>query len=437
MTTKLDEIVKINISVSDTSITRQGFGTGLILGESIKLTTRVKGYANMTDVAADFATTDIEYKMAATYLQQQLTSPIVYIGKKVTSLTPAVVTSINIVDIVSLEGSGPYDFFVVANGLGDLAEIGCSLQLAGVVQTEFNGSHEVAEVIDSDTIVIRLNSTPSTPTPDVSSATYVLLEGWGEAVNSCFAANSDWYGLVISSTVTNDITTVAAATEPIKRLFIARTSDADNLDAFSTTSVSYLLKQSNYDRTALIYNSNTTDQFVDAAWLGRMLPTEPGSSNWSYKSLIGPVSDKLTSAETNFLFSNHVNTYETINGVPIIRQGYVASGEYIDIIRGIDWLRVRMQEAVYLLLINNAKIPFTDEGGAIIESAMRSVLTIGANNGLIAQDANGNGIFTVTAPLVANIPEINRIDRFFSDIKFTARLAGAINKVGIEGNLSV
>jgi len=96
-----------------------------------------------------------------------------------------------------------------------------------------------------------------------------------------------------------------------------------------------------------------------------------------------------------------------------------------------------MQEAVYLLLINNAKIPFTDEGGAIIESAMRSVLTIGANNGLIAQDANGNGIFTVTSPLVANIPEINRIDRFFSDIKFTARLAGAINKVGIEGNLSV
>lgn len=39
--------------------------------------------------------------------------------------------------------------------------------------------------------------------------------------------------------------------------------------------------------------------------------------------------------------------------------GRVMSGEYINIVHGIDWLHVRIQERLFRLLMINEKIPYT------------------------------------------------------------------------------
>ena len=71
--------------------------------------------------------------------------------------------------------------------------------------------------------------------------------------------------MAITSSVEADILSAASKIETLKRIFVARTSDADNLDSSDTGSVLYKLKQLNYDRTLNIYNANTASNFVDAA----------------------------------------------------------------------------------------------------------------------------------------------------------------------------
>jgi hypothetical protein len=122
------------------------------------------------------------------------------------------------------------------------------------------------------------------------------------------------------------------------------------------------LKQLGYDRTFTIYNGDTASYFADAAWLGRQLPTIPGSSNWAFKSLTGIIADDLLSSQSSAVFTNNGNTYETFAGQSITRYGKVSSGEWIDVIRGADWLQARLQENLYSTLINVEKIPYTDAG---------------------------------------------------------------------------
>lgn len=61
------------------------------------------------------------------------------------------------------------------------------------------------------------------------------------------------------------------------------------------------------------------------------------------------------------------NFYSEVGGVNITQEGKVASGEWIDIIIGTDWLEARLRESVYSALVNNRKIPYDDTGIAMIE----------------------------------------------------------------------
>ena len=77
----LNEIIDINISLSTKGITQAGFGIPLIVGESMKLSTRAKQYANISEVSDDFAESDVEYKMANLAFSQEKTPEKIIIWK--------------------------------------------------------------------------------------------------------------------------------------------------------------------------------------------------------------------------------------------------------------------------------------------------------------------------------------------------------------------
>lgn len=422
MSNKLNQIIDVSISPSTKTITQQGFGVMLILGESTKLDRRVKAYSNIDGVGVDFAPSDPEYKMASVAFSQEKTPSSIMIGKKVvissTAITAATNPSGNIVNI---------------NKAAHNLETGTSVTVAGFNETQYNGTFEITK-IDDDNFEYTATSTPSA-TPATGSGSYTASETWGNAVQKCFEYNSNWYGLVITSNVGADILSVAAKTEVLKRIFVARSSDIDNLDSSNTQSVLYKLKQLNYDRTLLVYNSDSANYFIDAAWLGRQLPTIPGSSNWAFKTLTGVIADDLLSSSA--IFDNNGNTYESIAGQSITRYGKVSSGEWIDTIRGADWLQARLQENLYSTMINSEKIPYTDAGGDIIENKMREVLDQAVENNFIASNADGTGKYTITIPNVADIPSADNLARSFSGASFKGTLANAVNKIGISGNLSI
>ena len=151
------------------------------------------------------------------------------------------------------------------------------------------------------------------------------------------------------------------------------------------------------------------------------------------KTLSGITFDALTDTQSINARDKECNVYESIAGVNMTREGKVASGEFIDIIRGVDWLQATIQENVYARFVNLPKIPFTDGGIAIIESEVISALTAGIVSGFIAT----NPQYVISVPLASEVSAGDKAARFLPDVEFTAYLTGAIHKTRIDGVVSL
>jgi hypothetical protein len=430
MPSKLDQIIDISISLSTKTIATQGFGIPMIAGISMKLDRRAKSYASIDEVGEDFAEEDTEYKMAQAEFSQELVPDSVIIGKKVVLASTAVTSATR---VASSGADQKRATIVVADSN---AEVGASAVFTGFSTSEYNATTTIVERVDVDTFVVEYASALSNSSAS-GSGSVVISETWSSALQKIYDYNSSWYCAHITSNVAADILSAAGKIEALKRLLIVRSSDADNKDSASTTSILYQLKALSYDRTSLIYNADTTTKFIDAAWGGRMLPTIPGSENWAFKTLKGVAADDLQSGYSSAILNNNGNTYETFAGRGITRFGRVVSGEYIDIIRGADWLQARLQENLFLLLINSEKVEFEDSGISKVQSNMSEVFEQAVANGLIKKNKEGKGIYTILVPDDADISTSDKLARFLSGVTFSAELAGAINKIGIRGNLSV
>ena len=109
----------------------------------------------------------------------------------------------------------------------------------------------------------------------------------------------------------------------------------------------------------------------------------------------------------------------------------MASGEFIDVTRFVDWLEARIKENVFRALAVNPKIPYTNSGIQAIVAEVEGVLRQGIFNGGISPDED----FTVTAPLASEVDANDKASRLLPSIRFLATLAGAIHKVQIRGTV--
>lgn len=256
------------------------------------------------------------------------------------------------------------------------------------------------------------------------------------SLNAICGEENSWYGLVVDPAMvdtTAKISAIAAWVESAKKFSIIWTANVDCYDGTKTTDPAYTLKDLGYDRTAVIFHAvpSTGADYPDAAWMGEGFPYEPGSSSWAYKTLKGVTPDNVDTKETT-LQNKNCNYYSTVGGVSITQEGKVASGEYIDIIIGTDWIEARLREAVYSALVNNRKIPYDDTGIAMIEGLVKGVLNEAASKGILQADS-----IAVTVPKYADIPQADKLARKLPDVKFSALYQGAIHSVTINGTISV
>lgn len=247
------------------------------------------------------------------------------------------------------------------------------------------------------------------------------------ALTAIQAVNDDWYGLAVETRLEADILAIAAWVEARIKIFCALSSDAAVKSATAGNVLEDLVAAA-YERTFLLY-SEDLDDHAGAAWLGKQLPKLPGGTNWAYQTLAGITVDSLSLTEQNNITNNKGSIYTVVNDINHTQFGQVASGEWVDVMRGSDFIQVRMQEKVYFQLINSDRIPYTENGIAVIENAMRDVLKQARDvNGIITE-------FEITTPALADISAIDKGNRFLPDMTFVATLAGAINKTQIRGRL--
>ena len=259
-------------------------------------------------------------------------------------------------------------------------------------------------------------------------------ETYTDALDEAQELDEAWYAITIQSREQSDILAVASWTEARTKLFIAASQEPEILDPNNDTDIASLLLANSYSRTALIYSSTAATTYPDTAWAGPILPNDPGSVTWAFKTVRGVAGEAFNGQQIAALEAKRVTRIETIQTLSRTIGGYTSDpGSYVDIIRGVDWLEQTMAEDVFMQLVNSAKIPFTNTGIAIIEGIIRSRLQIAINRNVIDDDEN----LIVTVPKVEETDSIDRANRFLRDVKFSARLSGAIHKVLVQGTVSI
>lgn len=429
----LDDVVNIQITRDAPAVTRAGFGTLLILGPNASGWggDRVRSYTKPDDMLSDgFISSNPEYIAAKAAVGQDLRSPKFFVGLKlaavaqVETVTPTAVNSflysITINDV---------EYTYMSDSSATAGEIALGLIAA------INGGSEPVTASGTVTVILIADvagvSFTTTLGTNLTGVATTPSHGVPEDLATIRTINDDWYGLVITDRADEVIIETAGYIEGTRKIFAACNSTAGVLTS-GTTDVAYILKAKAYDRTFYLYSGNQA-AFPEAAWLGGQLPEVPGSNTYKFKTLKGITVDNLTSAQRGFAKGKNANVYTSVGGSGMTEDGVVASGEFIDVIIGIDWIQVNMQADVFQIFKNTKKVPYTDAGIASLETAVRNRLRLAVLAGILAE----NPAPDVFAPLVANVDPADRAARAFNDMTFSAELAGAVHSTIIRGTVSV
>jgi hypothetical protein len=260
---------------------------------------------------------------------------------------------------------------------------------------------------------------------------------WADALGSIKEQNNEWYALSCSARRFEAQKEVAEWAQANEKLCILASGESNVVNA-DTGDIADWCKTSGLDRVAVFYHpaSQLADPLIDAlpaddpipeaTYFGKMLSKHPGSATWALKGLAAvPVYD-LSGSQLDKARKKNATTYTSTAGLSITSDGRVASGEYIDVIHGIDWLKALIQNRVFTPMVQRDKIPFTDQGVQIIVSQLRSALADGVKYELLAS-------YDISFPKVSEIAANYKGERMLPDVKFTAILAGAINRTIIDG----
>ncbi len=428
----LDEIVNIQITLGSKSVTRAGFGTPLVLGPNGDFgSDLVRTYTSLPGVAEDFDTTDDEYKWAQRLFSQEKKPRQIRIGKRavkvvqIETLTPTVANTTAYK--VTINGE---DYEFTSDADATATEI-----VAGLIA--LINADPLCKMSGSGTTTLILTAENPGEANSVSASSNLAIvhttanHGVIEDIQALQQVNDDWYCLILTSRDDLEILQAAAYIEALRKIFIAA-SDGLSIKTASTTDLGSVLKQKTYNRTALLWSGDEASG-PEAAWAGRKLPTDPGSEQWRYASLSGISTDVLNATELSNLNAKNVNHYTTVGGVGIVQKGKMASGQWIDVTRFLDWFTARVQEGIYGLLVSVEKVPYTDGGVTSLEAIVRAKIEEGIRVGGISRDDG----YTVESQKVAEVDPQLRQDRIFPDIAFEFRLAGAIGEVTVKGFVSV
>ncbi|OBW92982.1 DUF3383 family protein [Gallibacterium salpingitidis] len=283
--------------------------------------------------------------------------------------------------------------------------------------------------------------------PSHIAQVFIGRKGSDETVTDALAAiakeNNDWYGLAFASRDVEDVLLAAAWAEANGKLFVTASNDENLLQSSDQSDIASKLNEKQYYRSAVMYSHKADEEYPEIALMSYAFTFYPGAETWNLKKLAGVSYSPISEGEYIACAKKNATTFEKFNGSFAVTQGgKVAAGEWIDIIRFRDWLVQEVQINVTSVLINAyGKVPYTDKGIELIGAAIRQALDLGVARGGIApveldEDNKEIPSYIISLPRASSISNNNKAKRILQDVKFTARLAGAIHLVEIKGNLA-
>ena len=256
-------------------------------------------------------------------------------------------------------------------------------------------------------------------------------------LNAIKAANGNFYGVFTVFNSQAIVVSTATWVEANKRIYLPSVPETlalttvggeggtgDTLDALFTAG---------YTRTLGMYHQDP-NQMAGAAWLGVMLPFDPGSATFKFKQLATVNFTNFTETQRGNLISRNGNGYENVGGLSVTFEGTAADGEFLDAIVGDDWVYSNMQAVLFNILATApGKVEFEDSGLQLLGAGIRQILRQAQARKIYAKVPD----VTLVVPLASSISSQDKGDRDATGFKWTAVRSGAIHKVNVKGNVSL
>ena len=495
VTRAIDRFIDVQVTKETPRVAVAGFGIALVITDSALLTTttRVKSFSTPTAVATFFGAASEEAKAADAFFYQDpflvnqpselifarfadaATAAIIACGSSplTTIATWAAITdgefSVDIdggaVELTSLDFSaGP------VTSLDDVASLIDTGLGANGSCYYLDGRFHIYSATTGATSLITLLETVAAPAgTDISGTGFLdgdvaksatvpggsilsqgqALETFANGLLAIEAVNDTWYAMSAVKKFRDDDLTedMADAIESRRKMFYITTNDVLTLTSGSTATFAYYVKNANYSRSGYTYHDNAT-LYPDMSYLGKQLPKDIGSTNWAYQGLPGiaegaavnidPVT--LTSDQITNALGVNANLYTTTLGADYMYFGTMGGGrnadkdgEYIDIIRDIDFIQARLEEGLLEFILANDILPMTNAGIGSTENQLISLLDLyGVKQGIAVE-----GSVVTSFPKRSEISTANRDDRLLPDGEFNFELQGAVNKIVVRGKVYV
>ena len=260
------------------------------------------------------------------------------------------------------------------------------------------------------------------------------------AFNQMLMIPQGWLWLISDLRDTTTQVTLAGLAQTNDKMYLAATHSADALNPLIETDLASEIKALSYSNTAVWFDDalgtdlDPLPNYSEAALLGRCANGIAGTVNFRLKRLVGVTPaesvDSLTKMKAledkGYTFAATVE--QSVRSFGSTKTG---SGEWIDVVLAVIWLKTNIRERVFATIANSEKLPYETEGAAAIEADVRSVIAEAQGYDIVADDTP----ISVTTPNVLDLTPAQRNTRILPNVKFSCRLSGAINGTVIRGEV--
>lgn len=444
-------IVNVDITLNTAGTTREGFGLPLFLASTDNFEERIRGYTSLTEVAEDFDESSAAYKAAKQLWSQTPKVTQLYIGRRSMQYTVAVPDAVAESTEYSLTvavGGGVSQPFQYTAKTDDTAlivlnefktQIEASPAVKDGVQVNVTGTGDSATMIISkagDNDFVKVTTTGQTLS--ISSTT---ADSASTALSAIETYSTDWYFIAAEDRTSQFVLAMASEIQARKKIFFTANADVKALqgtDLASATDVPAQLAKSKYTRTVCLWHHTAEFDYPEMAYIAYGAPYDAGSIAWGNAQLTGveasyqPANQRpLTSIQKSALDARSCNFIDLDGGVPVVRRGITSGGEWIDIVRGVDWLTSDLKTSLRDLLINQkgGKITYDDTGITRIRQVIETSLQRAVNRNFLSS-------YTVNVPKASQVSLADKKARILKDITFHGIIAGAILDVDLKGTVA-
>lgn len=444
-------IVNVDITLNTAGTTREGFGLPLFLASTDNFEERVRGYTSLTEVAEDFDENSAAYKAAKQLWSQTPKVTQLYIGRRAMQYTvsiPDEVTESTDYSLTVAVGGGvsqPFQYTAQSDDTAEVVLTQFKTQIEANPALKDNVTVSVSGSAGSATMIITKagenDFVKVTTTAQTLSISATTADSASVALAAIETYSTDWYFIATEDRTSQFVTAMASEIQARRKIFFTASNDVKALqgtELASATDVPAQLAKSKHTRTVCLWHHTASFDYPEMAYIAYGAPYDAGSIAWGNAQLTGvaasmqPANKRpLTSIQKSALDARSCNFIDLDGGVPVVRRGITSGGEWIDIIRGVDWLESDLKTSLRDLLINQkgGKITYDDTGITRVRQVIETSLQRAVNRNFLST-------YTVTVPKASQVSLADKKARILKDITFHGILAGAILDVDLKGTVA-